>query len=106
MQIQINTDSSVDAPASLADEVKQTVEATLERFRDRITRVEVHLSDVNSHKGGDDDKRCMMEARVEGRPPRAVTHQAATVGESVDGAAEKLERAIESDLGRLGDRRS
>ena len=43
----------------------------------------------------------MMEARLEGRQPIAVTHQAATVEQAIDGAADKLKRSIESTLGRL-----
>jgi len=79
------------------------VEEALSRFSDQITRVEVHLSDENSHKSGQNDKRCLMEARLEGRRPTAVTHQAATLGQAVDGAADKLQKVIESTLGRLRD---
>jgi hypothetical protein len=32
----------------------------------------------------------------------AVSHQAATLQQAIDGAAKKLERALESTLGRLG----
>jgi hypothetical protein len=35
-----------------------------------------------------------MEARLEGRQPVAVTYQAATVDEAVDGAAGELTRLI------------
>jgi ribosome-associated translation inhibitor RaiA len=42
-----------------------------------------------------------MEARLEGRRPIAVTHQAATLDQAVDGAADKLAKLIESTLGRL-----
>ena len=45
-----------------------------------------------------------MEARLEGRQPTAVTHQAATLHEAVDGAADKLAASLESTLGRLRDR--
>jgi hypothetical protein len=45
----------------------------------------------------------MMEARLEGRHPIAVTHQAATVEQAMEGAADKLKRSIESTLGRLRD---
>jgi ribosome-associated translation inhibitor RaiA len=75
----------------------------LGRFSDRITRVEVHLSDQNSDKSGQDDKRCRMEARLEGRNPTAVTHQAASLGDAVDGAADKLKRALASTWERLKD---
>jgi hypothetical protein len=48
----------------------------------------------------------MMEARLEGRQPIAVTHQAATLDQAVDGASDKLNRLIESTLGRLRDQKS
>lgn len=104
MQIQLNTDSNIEGPEGLATQISSTVESALNRFSDHITRVEVQLSDENSgKKGGNDDMRCVMEARLEGRQPVAVTHEAATVDQAVDGAAVKLHRMIESTLGRLRD---
>lgn len=44
--------------------------------------------------------RCMLEARIEGRPPIAVTHHADTIQLAVDGAANNLVALIESTLGR------
>jgi hypothetical protein len=78
------------------------MEGTVGRFADQITRVEVHLSDENSQKGGDEDKRCLLEARLAGLQPMAVSHQAATLPQAIDGAATKLAKALESTLGRLG----
>ncbi len=106
MHIQVNTDSNVRGREELAVYVKGVVEGALSRFSDWITRVEVHLSDQNSDKTGPDDKRCMMEVRLEGRQPTAVTHQASNLGDAIDGAAEKLTRSLESTLGRLDDVRS
>lgn len=104
MQIQINTDRNIEGHEALAGQVRGVVESAVSRHEDHITRVEVHLSDENSaQKGGKDDIRCMMEARLEGRQPAVITHQAATVQQAVDGAAEKLTRLIESTLGRLRD---
>ena len=104
MQIQINTDRNIEGREALAARVSGVVESTLSRFSNHITRVEVHLSDENSDKkGGNDHMRCLMEARLEGRQPVAVTHQAATLDQAVDGAADKLIRLIESTLGRLRD---
>lgn len=105
MHIQINTDGNIEGREELANHVKGVVEGALSRFSDRITRVEVHLSDQNGDKSGQDDKRCMMEARLEGRQPTAVTHQAASLGDAVDGAADKLKRSLESTLERLKDDR-
>lgn len=100
MQIQINTDSNIEGREKLATHVKGVVEGALGRFRERITRVEVHLSDEHGHKGGQDEKRCVMEARIEGRQPIAVTHHATTLSEAVNGAANKLERSIDKTLER------
>ncbi|MEH1874805.1 HPF/RaiA family ribosome-associated protein [Nostoc sp.] len=102
MQIQIHTGHNIEGHEALATYVSGVVEESLSRFSDRITHVDVHLSDENSDKkGGDDDMRCMIEARLKGRQPIAVTHQAATLDQAVDGAADKLTRLIDSTLGRL-----
>lgn len=101
MQIQINTDTNIEGREELASHVKRVVESALRRLSDPITRVEVHLSDHNSDKTGQDDKRCMMEVRIEGRQPAAVTHAAGTLEQAIDGAAEKLKLSIESTLERL-----
>jgi hypothetical protein len=45
----------------------------------------VHLGDENGHKRGGNDKRCMMDARLDGRPPIAVTQQAPPLDQAVDG---------------------
>ena len=107
MQVQINTDRNIEGHEALAAHVSGVVESALSRLSDHITRVEVHLSDENSDKkGGKDNLRCMMEARIEGGQPIAVTHQAATVDQAVDGAAGKLSRMLKSTLGRLRDQES
>ncbi len=101
MQIQLNTDNHIEGREALANHVEGVVQKALHRFRDRISRVEVHLADENGAKGGQDDKRCMMEVRLEGRRPTAVSHAAATLDQAIDGAVEKLKRSIESTLGKL-----
>jgi ribosome-associated translation inhibitor RaiA len=106
MQIQVNTDHNIEGREELTARVRGVVEGVLIRVSNHITRVEVHLSDVNGDKSSENDKRCVMEARLEGRQPIAVTHQAATLDQVVDGAADKLSRLIESTLGRLRDKKS
>ncbi|MHB8931117.1 MAG: HPF/RaiA family ribosome-associated protein [Melioribacteraceae bacterium] len=106
MQIQINTDNHIKVHKAFAAQINDVVESALNRLNDTITRVEIHLSDENGEKSGQDDKRCVMEARLEGRQPIAVTHNAATVDQAVNGAAEKLVRLIEGILGRQQDQKS
>lgn len=103
MKIQVNTDSNIEGHEELVGHVTGVVESALGRVGARITRVEVHLSDQNGDKGGPDDKRCTMEARIEGRQPFAVTHQAASLNDALDGAVDKLKRSLVSTLERLND---
>ncbi|MDY0222866.1 MAG: HPF/RaiA family ribosome-associated protein [Desulfobacterium sp.] len=104
MKIQINTDNNIAGHEELAEQAKATVEGTLGHLAEHITRVEVHLSDENSDKGGNHDKRCMMEARLEGHQPIAVSDEAESIGQAIDGAAEKLKRFLDHTLGRLHDK--
>lgn len=100
MQIQINTDHHIEGRESLATWATNEVKTGLSHHADMITRVEVHLSEENGQKGGPSDKRCVMEARLQGRQPMAVTHHGDTLYQAVTGAAEKLNRVIESSMGR------
>jgi hypothetical protein len=47
----------------------------------------------------------MIEARLKRLQPVAASHQAPTIDLAVTGAAEKLKRAIDSIVGRLGEKR-
>ncbi len=106
MKIQMNTDHNIEGHAALGTYVNSVVEDALSQTSDRITRVEVHLSDENSDKKhGKDVMRCVMEARLEGLQPVAVTHHAETLHQAVDGAADKLYRLIDSTLGRLNEQK-
>jgi hypothetical protein len=101
MQVLVNSDSHIVGNEALTQQVEGIVHGALDRFEERITRVEVHLNDENSIKTGQKDKRCMMEARLGGLKPIAVTAFAATLGEAADAAAGKLQRAIGKMLGRI-----
>lgn len=101
MKIQVNTDDNVEGREKLVRYVDAEVSRRLGHLSDHITRVEVHLSDEDSDKSGRNDKRCLMEARLAGRPPVAVTNHAGSLGDAFGGAADKLKRSLERTLGRL-----
>ena len=105
MQIQINTGESVEGREALFKHTEAVVKDALGRFSDHVTRVEVHLSDVNGQKAGDRDKRVMMEARIAGRQPLAVTDEAGSLHQAIDGATQKLKRSLDAALGKLADKR-
>jgi ribosome-associated translation inhibitor RaiA len=103
MQIQVNTDKTITNHAGLDDHVQTTVSNALHRFGEQITRVEVHLSDNLGQKSADGETRCLMEARLTGLQPIAVSDHAATLHQAISGATDKLKRAIDSAVGKLHD---
>ncbi len=105
MQILIHTDHTITGNESRTAQISGILESALNRFRDHITRVEVHVSDENSRKGGSEDIRCVVEARLEGRKPVAVTQKSRALEKAVEGAADKLARMIQHALDRMGDQR-
>jgi len=106
MNIQINTDNHIQGSEELTRQVETVVESVLGRFGERITRVEVHLSDENSsQKTHGDAMRCRMEARPAAREPVTVTADGATLDQAIGGAAKKLEKLLDSTFGRLDDPR-
>ena len=103
MKIQINTGHNINGSEKMVRHAEAVVESTLGHLAEHITRIEVHLSDENSKKGGSNDKRCMMEARLERHQPVAVTHEAETIDQAISGAAGKLKSSLDHTLGRLSD---
>jgi ribosome-associated translation inhibitor RaiA len=100
MQILINSDHHIKGGESANETVESIVRAAVDRFADRITRIEVHLSDTNGPKHGNYEKRCVMEARVGGLRPLAVSHEAPNLLEAIEGAADKLKRSLEHAIAR------
>ncbi|MBX9405102.1 HPF/RaiA family ribosome-associated protein [Pseudomonas baetica] len=101
MQIQVNSDNHIQSSKRLEEWVRTTIESTLDRYEEDLTRVEVHLSDENGDKPGPHDMRCQLEARPKGHQPISVTHKADTLEQAIDGAAEKLEHALDHLFGKL-----
>ncbi|OOV98291.1 HPF/RaiA family ribosome-associated protein [Pseudomonas sp. MF4836] len=106
MQIQVHSDNHIQSSIRLEEWVKNTVESTLERYEEDLTRVVVHLRDENGDKPGPHDLRCQLEARPKGHQPISVTHKADTLEQAIDGAAIKLESALEHMFGKLRSKRA
>jgi hypothetical protein len=100
MLIEVRTDANINGSEQSSAEVKAVVHAAIHRYRDRIKRVDVHLSDTVGHKTGHDDKCCMIEARRDVREPIVVTHQESTMEQAIQGAIHNLKKAVESALGK------
>jgi len=101
MIVQFNTDNNIKGGERLNDYFETTISDALSRFSNQITRIEVHLTDENSSKEGQKDKRCMLEARLEGLQPVAVSSQENTIEQAVKSALDKLKSALDSAIGKL-----
>lgn len=106
MRIQINSDKNVVVDAQLASFVRGEVNRVLERFTHKLTRVEIHLSGVNSQKSGPHDKRCLVEARPARHRALTVSSRAAKIEGAVKRALNKLKRSLQTFFGRLGQQRA
>ena len=105
MFIQIHTDNQIPSDNDRDSRLEEQIRQRLARFEERITDVEIHVSDVNGPRGGASDLRCTMEARVNGIQPVAVADNGATVDRAIMGAAKKAVRALDHQLGKLTDRK-
>ena len=100
MTIQFNTDKTISGSEANTAPFTAQIADELSRFASQITRIEVHLSDEDGKKDGLNNIRCLMEARLEGKQPIAVTNQADSVDQAVSGAIDKLKASLETITGR------
>lgn len=100
MVIQINTDHNILGDVELQEYVNSSIDKKLGRFSDSLSRIEVNLKDTNGEKSGTKDKHCALEARIKGKKPTAVTHEAATIELALNGAIEKMKGVLDSTLAR------
>lgn len=102
MTIQLNADNNLNIHESFGEKLREMITKKLDaRFGEYITRIEVHLSDENADKPGENDKKCIIEARLAGRNPIAVTGNGDTHETSTRAAIEKLVAALDTSIGRL-----
>lgn len=103
MQIQVSTDHNIDGNEKFVRHVEVALRTALSGFNGNITRVEVHFSDENGAKTGGLDKRCLLEVRTAHHQPVALGHTGESLEKALDGAAKRMQRLLESTLGRVHD---
>ncbi|HBJ37704.1 MAG TPA: hypothetical protein DDZ51_23695 [Planctomycetaceae bacterium] len=106
MMVLVKTDNHVDGSDQLSADIEAMLHRSLDRFAQRITRVQAKLFDDNSReKDGTEDIRCVIETRPSGLKPIVVSHRAATIDQAANGAVEKTKKSLERTLGRLQHRK-
>jgi hypothetical protein len=100
MQIHVCSNKTIRVDARRTAFVEGKVIRALGRFDAALTRVAVHLSDVNARKGGPADKHCLIEMRPAGAPPLSASAAAGTVALAVTAALGKAKRALSAFFAR------
>lgn len=106
MNIQVTTDHNIEGSAELNTYLENSLSETFDRFKIALTRIIVHLSDENAGKSGQNDKKCVLEARISHHQPIVVTHHADTIHQAIDAASDKLIRALDTMAGKMTNRKS
>jgi len=99
MFVQISTDNQIKSDAESNARLEEQVRTKLKRFEQRLTHVEVHIEDVNGHKGGDADKRVSLEARPSAMSgsPRTIVYSRSASGSERSPRAESSWRRRSRD---------
>ena len=98
MKVLISSDDYLSCDGELIQRVEGVVAGALEPFEERISRVDVRLSDQDSQNLGERDKSCRLEARLAGLPAVVAYHDAPTLTEAIHAAADKLKRSVAQSL--------
>lgn len=81
------------------EHIKERLESGLERFGNRISRVQVFLEDMNGPRGGV-DKLCRIEARLAHSNPVFVEDSDSSLLSLIDRTTSRLIQAIERAVDR------
>jgi hypothetical protein len=101
MQVLLHSDPHTDGSHPMAEHLDSVVQAAMDRFGDRVTRVEAHLSDANGQaRSTPGDIHCTLEARLVGHDPVVVKDHAGNAHQAIEGALRKLKRAVGDEIAR------
>jgi len=104
MTIQINTDKNIEGSQLMENYYTERLQEGLKHFSELLTRLEVHVADLNADKGGADDIQCRIEARVRNQDPIMVEARAEDQEAALNGAIDKLQGVMRKVKGKLLDR--
>ncbi|MBY0112799.1 MAG: HPF/RaiA family ribosome-associated protein [Phycisphaerales bacterium] len=96
-------DGSIKTTDSMRDFVNQRIGAALDRFRDRISRIEVRITDENGPRGGI-DKMCRVTAMLAGQGPLMVEKRAGDFYEAIARATNAVKQSVARRVSKRGQR--
>lgn len=101
MLVQIHTDKNIEGGSRFSEFFTNEIKNELARFDEIVTRIEVHVTDENASKSSPNDKKVVIEARVEKKQPIAVTAHGDTVEKAFFEALEKVTRVLDTAVEKI-----
>jgi hypothetical protein len=100
MLVQFNSDRRIEGDAATAGAVEEQIRDRLSRFAPRLTRVEVHVNDVDGDRNGPRGVRARIEARPASGRPVTVDDHGTDADSAISGATRKLVGLLDSAFGK------
>ncbi|WP_373492441.1 HPF/RaiA family ribosome-associated protein [Parasphingorhabdus sp.] len=101
MDFQFNSDNNIEGTSDMADRVEARIRERLARFDSRLTRIAVHVRDIDGATDGPDGVEASIEARPAGGQPIAVSDRADVPETAVNRALKKLVARLDSEFGKM-----
>jgi ribosomal subunit interface protein len=95
----------IERTDAIDQRVHEAARKQLGRFAERLTRLEVHISDNNAGKSGPDDKRVLVEARPRSMDPVVADATGDDLYATIDAAAAKMRRLLDRHFDKHDERR-
>ncbi len=101
MDIHFNSDNAVDGNSELAAKVRDRISDRLDRrFGSRLTRIEVHVRDVDGTSNRADGIEAMIEARPASGAPVTVSGNGAEPVQAVNAALGQMVSRLDALFGK------
>ena len=101
MLVQIHTDKNIEGGSRFSEYFSAEIKEQLVRYNEIVTRIEVHVTDENGSKTSPNDKKCVIEAKVEKKQPIAVTANADSPEKAFFEAVEKMQRVLDTTVEKI-----
>lgn len=100
MLVQINTDNRIAGSAGFSQAMETRLRERLDRFSSRLTRVELHVRDVDGTTNGANGVEAKLEVRPAGGAPLLTTAQGPDPDAALAGALRKIVELLDRAFGK------
>lgn len=101
MEVRVTTNHNIEGSEALNKYIGSEIKEKLGRFDEYLTKIEVHLADETSQKKTPDDKRCILQANVKGRPSIVATNHGNSIDEALGKSLSTLKDSLDAYVTQL-----